>query len=415
MGLMGISGNHLTETGLVQNRPAVNVRLAGEEQEVKQNIWDQPQGIVSISVEGKKMLEESQAELPEKEILTAEPVQPENQITKTEKSPEDKLYDQIGQVEKRLADIGKNNTEGKRTEDTDNEYAEAIEELRKLREDQAKQYEEEAEEAKKRAMANSKHLSDMEKGNRDLVIMLETMKGLNEDKKAKHGMKKDRGSHEDDLDRPESIQDISGQIRSEAAAKEEDMDAVLNDIHKKAQDGFSKAGKIGKDVRKQLDELKDFVADTANSIQDREEAVSQFVAYSEPLLNEMQDTRMVALQRMKIFKEVSLKRLGNQNMIKAQQAQEEVQAYAHQAAVADAFDAAYESRQRDKIDELEERIKELQGIDSAPSNEEGENPLIPEDTFQNLSEKDAEQNVNKEAKKDTVNDYLIRDTGELRG
>ncbi len=394
MGIKGISLNRFMETGLVQKQQTVN-----ETADATLELWNEPQGIVSISKEGRQLLEESREGQPVKEIEVKEQ---EIKPAGTEKSPEDKLYDRIGQVEKRLADIGKNNTEGKRTEETDNEYAEAIEELRKLREDQAKQYEEEAEEAKKRAMANSKHLSDMEKGNRDLVIMLETMKGLNEEKKAGHRAKKDRGSHEDDSDRAKSIQDISGQIKSEAAAKEEGMDAVLDDIHKKAQDGFSKAGKIGKEVRKQLDELKDFVADTANSMQEKEEAVMQFVSYSEPLLNDMQDERMVALQRMKIFKEVSLKRLGNQNMIKAGQAQEEVEAYAHQAAVVDAFDAAYESRQRDKIDELEERVKELQGIDSAPVENGEENPLIPEESIQKLSEKEKKQKVQKDDKKEAV-------------
>lgn len=383
MGLKGITGNYQIQTGTLPNQQPAHV-LAAMPQESQKEAWNGPQGVVSISMEGRKLLEESQIEPSAAMDVSGAP---ETVTAGTEKSPYDRLNDQMDSVQKKLADIGKNNTVGKRTDETDSEYAEAMEELRKLREDQARQYEEEAEEAKKRAMENSKRLGDLEKGNRDLVIMLESFKGMDEGKKAGHGNGRDRTESMEDSGRADSIMDISGQIRSEAAAKEEGMDAILNDIHQKAQDGFSKAGKIGKDIRKQMDEIRDFVADSANSMQEKEEAVSQFVSYADPLLRDMQDSRMVALQRMKIFKAVSLERLGTQNMTNAKRAQEEVQAYAHQAAVFDAFDAAYESRQRDKIDALKERIKELQGIEEAQKkSEEEENPLIPEDAIPNLSE-----------------------------
>lgn len=396
MNIKGISTGYTEETKLVQNNQTLTVPALESGQEDWQNNWNGPQGIVSISKEGKQLLEESQA--AETEIQAKEPVQ--SQSAKTEKSPVDNLYDQIDQVEKRLAEISGNKTEGKRTEETDKDYDEALEALRKLREEEARQYEEEAEEAKKRAMENSKHMGVVEKGNRDLVIMLESFKGLNKDKDAKSASQRKHSDSAEESGRAEDLREISGQIRSDAAASDGEMDKVINNIHEKAQEGFRKAGEIRKDMRKQIDGLREFVSDASNSMQEKEEAVAQFVKDSGHYLNEIEDYQGQALQRMKIFKDVSLKRLEDQHMIKAERAQEIISGLADDAAVQDAFYAAYESQEQDKIEELEERIKELQGIDSTPAVEEKKNLFAPmeeqEESDKEVSGKEMDDNAVKQ-------------------
>ena len=350
MNIKGISIGYTEETKLVQNNQTLTVPALESGQEDWQNNWNGPQGIVSISKEGKQLLEESQA--AEAEIQAKEPVQ--SQSAKTEKSPVDNLYDQIDQVEKRLAEISGNKTEGKRTEETDKDYDEALEALRKLREEEARQYEEEAEEAKKRAMENSKHMGVVEKGNRDLVIMLESFKGINKDKDAKSASQR------------------------------------------KHSDSAEESGRA-EDLRKQSDGLREFVSDASNSMQEKEEAVAQFVKDSGHYLNEIEDYQGQALQRMKIFKDVSLKRLEDQHMIKAERAQGIIAGLADDAAVQDAFYAAYESQEQDKIEELEERIKELQGIDSTPAVEEKKNLFAPmeeqEESDKEVSGKEMDENA----------------------
>lgn len=396
MNIKGISIGYTEETKLVQNNQTLTVPALESGQEDWQNNWNGPQGIVSISKEGKQLLEESQA--AEAEIQAKEPVQ--SQSAKTEKSPVDNLYDQIDQVEKRLAEISGNKTEGKRTEETDKDYDEALEALRKLREEEARQYEEEAEEAKKRAMENSKHMGVVEKGNRDLVIMLESFKGINKDKDAKSASQRKHSDSAEESGRAEDLREISGQIRSDAAASDGEMDKVINNIHEKAQEGFRKAGEIRKDMRKQIDGLREFVSDASNSMQEKEEAVAQFVKDSGHYLNEIEDYQGQALQRMKIFKDVSLKRLEDQHMIKAERAQEIISGLADDAAVQDAFYAAYESQEQDKIEELEERIKELQGIDSTPAVEEKKNLFAPmeeqEESDKEVSGKEMDDNAVKQ-------------------
>lgn len=396
MNIKGISIGYTEETKLVQNNQTLTVPALESGQEDWQNNWNGPQGIVFISKEGKQLLEESQA--AEAEIQAKEPVQ--SQSAKTEKSPVDNLYDQIDQVEKRLAEISGNKTEGKRTEETDKDYDEVLEALRKLREEEARQYEEEAEEAKKRAMENSKHMGVVEKGNRDLVIMLESFKGLNKDKDAKSVSQRKHSDSAEESGRAEDLREISGQIRSDAAASDGEMDKVLNNIHEKAQEGFRKAGEIRKDMRKQIDGLREFVSDASNSMQEKEEAVAQFVKDSGHYLNEIEDYQGQALQRMKIFKDVSLKRLEDQHMIKAERAQEIISGLADDADVQDAFYAAYESQEQDKIEELEERIKELQGIDSTPAVEEKKNLFAPveeqEDSDKEVSGKEMDDNAVKQ-------------------
>lgn len=396
MNIKGISTGYTEETKLVQNNQTLTVPALESGQEDWQNNWNGPQGIVSISKEGKQLLEESQA--AEAGIQAKEPVQ--SQSAKTEKSPVDNLYDQIDQVEKRLAEISGNKTEGKRTEETDKDYDEALEALRKLREEEARQYEEEAEEAKKRAMENSKHMGVVEKGNRDLVIMLESFKGLNKDKDAKSASQRKHSDSAEESGRAEDLREISGQIRSDAAASDGEMDKVINNIHEKAQEGFRKAGEIRKDMRKQIDGLREFVSDASNSMQEKEEAVAQFVKDSGHYLNEIEDYQGQALQRMKIFKDVSLKRLEDQHMIKAERAQEIISGLADDADVQDAFYAAYESQEQDKIEELEERIKELQGIDSTPAVEEKKNLFAPveeqEDSDKEVSDKEMDDNAVKQ-------------------
>ena len=117
-------------------------------------------------------------------------------------------------------------------------------------------------------------------------------------------------------------------------------------------------------------------------------------------LNEIEDYQGQALQRMKIFKDVSLKRLEDQHMIKAERAQEIISGLADDAAVQDAFYAAYESQEQDKIEELEERIKELQGIDSTPAVEEKKNLFAPveeqEDSDKEVSGKEMDDNAVKQ-------------------
>lgn len=351
MNIKGMVSVPLTGLNGLVNNTSQDIR-AQESDIMQQTSWNDPQEIVSISQEGRQMWEESQTD--------------------------NGSQDYIQQTEKSIADIMGNTTETKRTEETDKDYTEALEALQKLREEEAKQYEEQAEEAKKLAMQNSKHLNDMEKDNRDLVIMLESFKGMEERKQGGDAAKtkqKEAPSGEQ-----EELQNISGQIRSEAAAKEANMDEVLEKIHTKAQEGFHKAGEISKDLRKQLDELKLVIQDPANSDEDRADAIAQFRERSSVQMQDMEDYQKEALQRMKIYKEVKLLRLGTQNMIKANQAQKEIDAAASAAAVKDAFATAYETAERDKIDDLEERIKELQGIkETGITEEEGEeNTLDPE-------------------------------------
>ncbi len=394
MNIKEISIGYPEETRLAGNQQALTVPAPEMGQEDWQNSWNGPQGIVSISKEGKQLLEESQA--AETEIQVKDPVQLQSE--KPDKSPEERLGSQIDQIEKRLAEVSGNKTEGKRTEETDRDYDEALEALRKLREEEARQYEEEAEEAKKRAMENSKHMGVVEKGNRDLVIMLESFKGLR-DKDAKAASQRKHSDSAEDSQRAEDLREISGQIRSDAAASDGEMDQVLNDIHEKAQEGFRKAGEIRKDMRKQIDGLRKLVSDASNSMQEKEEAVAQFVKDSGHYINEIADYQGQALQRMKIFKDISLKRLEDQHMIKAERAQEIISGLADDAAVQDAFYAAYESQEQDKIEELEERIKELQGIDSTPAVEEEKNLFAPVDEKDNSGEEVSGKKVDDQAMK----------------
>lgn len=282
------------------------------------------------------------------------------------------------------------------TKATDDEKAAALEQLRQLKEDQEAEYQAKAQEAQDLARQQTKVKSAVEKGMRDLSIMLESFNPLQStgaDEKERSRMEPENTVREsidetssETLDRKEKLLGAGGQIKQQAFQKELSMDSTIDGIYEKAMDNFKTAKSHDRHIRDGLEAVYHTLQDENCSEEEKDTAVNDFLENGTRFLSEMKTNLSTGLERMRNIRDIKRGRLDNQNMIYAKQAQVAVEESASQSTIDQLYQNGYEALEEETIEELEEHIRNLQ---NRPNNTNEQNEIEDNEAEQSETRLDA--------------------------
>lgn len=325
-----------------------------------------------ISKEGYRQWELSQQEGG---LQTEETVQQAQEAVPAEPAQEAETGDRrvkavMGVIDERANVV--NRTGAKATKETDDEKAEALEQLRQLKEEQQAEYQKKEQEAQELAKEQTKVKSETERGMRDLAIMLESFKPMDdreEKDSASAGQREEPEQvaaepKEQELsgaeERKEEIAGIGRGIKSQAFRAELAMDDTIDQIYQRAQENLKAAKDCDGNIRDGLESVYQVLAGSGNSEEEKDAAVDEFLKNGGQSLAAMRENLSTGLERMRNVRELRRERVGNQNMVYASRAADAIGELASQTAVDQLYQDGYEAMKEESIEELAERIQKLQ-------------------------------------------------------
>lgn len=212
---------------------------------------------------------------------------------------------------------------------------------------------------------------------RDLTIMLESFKSLEEDKKEDKAQAADKDTDSDkdtdtqqeklvqkteDEDLPGNREEMHGfgdRIRRHAFRAELSMDGTINAILNRAQNNFLYAWDGARTLQEQLADVYTMMQEDDVSDAEKDETVRTFLEGVKDLLKDIKDSLGTGKERICNLKEITRAGYDNQNMVYAQRAQDAIGEIADQSVLDGLYQEGYESMEGETIDELAEHIHDL--------------------------------------------------------
>lgn len=333
-----------------------------------------------ISDEGYRRWEQSRQneECPTAgELPSAENAVSADSVDESEKEDEMSSIERLCQFADRLRDVIKN-TKRQATKETDDEKVAALEQLRQLKEEQEEEYQRQVKEAQVMASRQTKTKNIVEKGMRDLTIMLESFKSMDDDKKEDKAQAADKDTDSDkdtdtqqeklvqkteDEDLPGNREEMHGfgdRIRRHAFRAELSMDGTINAILERAQNNLRYARNGARTLRERLSAVYTEITQNGDvSDADKDKTVNNFLEGGSDLLEDVEWALKTGLERLYNLREINRARYDNQNMVYAQRAQDAIGEIADQSVLDGLYQEGYESMEGETIEELAKHIRDL--------------------------------------------------------
>ena len=260
------------------------------------------------------------------------------------------------------------------TPETEDEKVAALEQMRQLKEEQEEEYQRQVKEVQSAAVKQVKTKNIVEKGMRDLTIMLESFKQLEDDKKEDEPQAADKDADKDarqekplqktgDEELPgvrKEALEISSGIRRHASRVERAMDDTINRIFERAQRNMRFVSDGVRTLQAGLASVYEVIAQPEDlSDAERDEVIGSYLADGQRLLGQMSVEVRVGNERLFNLKEIIEAGYGNQNMVYAQRAQNAIGEAADLSVLDGLYQEGFESMREETIDELAKHIHEL--------------------------------------------------------
>lgn len=255
------------------------------------------------------------------------------------------------------------------SKETDDEKVAAMEQLRQLEEEQEALYRQQEAEAQALAKKSSKSRSTLEKGMRELTIMLESVKSQDEAEKEKAESAEREEKQQDEKNTPDTRETMHGLGKwtmRHASRAEEAMDATIGYIYERAWGNFSYARDLDGTLLSSLERLSHTLAQPDVSEEDKDAAVDAYLAYGRSALKEIKDNMGFGLERLNNLRPLHIGRLSNQNMVYADRTQNGIYALADEAALEELYQDSFQKLEDHHFEELAEHIRALQEAEHKP-------------------------------------------------
>lgn len=304
-----------------------------------------------------------------KEVPSAEDAVSVDAVDESAEEEELSSIERLSRFADRLFDIIKN-TKREATKDTDDEKVAALEQMRQLKEDQEEEYQRQVKEAQAMAVKQAKTKNIVEKGMRDLTIMLESFKPPKDDKKEDKqkaadtdtDAQRERLTPKTEEELPgnrEEMLGISDGIRRHAFHAELAMDGPIRSIYDHAQRDFQFVRDAERTLREQMSGIYAMMQEEEVSDAEVDEAVDNYLEDETKTLKYLKRTLGAGLERMYNLKLITRAGYGNQNMIFAQRAQDTIEEAADLSVLDGLYQEGYESATGETIEELAKHIRDL--------------------------------------------------------
>lgn len=389
----------------------INVTIGRAAQQKRQHMqsqngpFDGPQCRVTISKEGRKLSEQSdrRAQKSEHVLRTqrmAEMEQIDEALSETTKSEYLDLMEEIDNIIKSM----KNSKVAGEDLETLQRKQDVLGSIRDQKMKQQEENQKRAKEAQQMAMQSSEMQDEIDKGNRDLLVMLKSIEEAEEAEEEREG-KTSEGDGSSDSNQENSVSDTiadsATRFATSSMKRELDVVGLIHELQEEGLQYLAKADDIENKMRDEAKSLKEFLNDENISDEEKKEAVFSYglkmapkaSAELEILLgaNYTKKDKEEALERYRSMavKDSDLanyKRRGQQMLIDAKECNEEhIKANPLQgmeetrdSMIQSAVDAAFNEASQGKLDEtsqeLEDEVKDLiderNDIDHVDSEEE---------------------------------------------
>lgn len=318
---------------------------------------------VTISSEGRKLNEQSKA----RTVQSAQSIKAEKILLRQQEKPEgmtDAKNEYLQLLEEINSEVNALNHSYKSTEDmeTSEKKNELIKAMREQKQQQLEENQRNAKEAQQLAMQSSIQQDEVDKNNRDLLIMLKSIEesekygqDREDDKKGtSDGTQTEKGS-----DAENSVGDViknaAGQFGAASAKREMN---VTNMISALSEDGHDYIDKVNAFVKVSNDELKNvkrFLADEGISDADKEQAAYDYNEMMTSGYSDAYNYRRRGIQEIKDARDCKIMHIANNPL----QGVEETKKSMMQSAVDAVLNEATQGKLDEAAQELEDEVKEL--------------------------------------------------------
>lgn len=261
------------------------------------------------------------------------------------------------------------------TKETDDEKAAALEEMRQLKEDEEEIYRQKEAEAQALARKQAKSRNVVEKGMRELTIMMESVRPVERDKDKEQEKKTDaadeeskrqndtvirRSDEEDGPDTRETMQGFGRQIKRHAFRDELAMDRTIDHIYENARQDFKLVRSMDRELLDGLQEVYHTLAQEDVSEADKDAAVDRYLEDGMPIFKDIRIYMGAGLARLSNLRSLRLEQSGNQNMVYASRSQDAIHALADENALDELSQDSFKQLEDENFEELAKRIRKLQ-------------------------------------------------------
>ncbi len=324
-------------------------------------VFDGPQCKVTISKEGRKLSEQSDRQPARSaQSLKAEKMML-RQCKETEQADEtqDEYMALLEEINNSIKSMNNSYQAG-----ADKETIEKKQQvMRTMREQKQKQLEEnqrKAKEAQQMAMQSSEIQDEVDKNNRDLLVMLKSIEESEkseEENEHKGGNAEESGSNgaQSENGVSDKIHNSAAQFTASSAKREMDVVGMIHALNEEGHAYLDKADEIVQNALEEAEDLKAFLADGNAADAEKEEAVSRYREKVMAGYSDLSAYRRRGLQMIRDSKECRIEHIKYNPL----QGMEETKDSMMQSAVDAAFNEATQGKLDETSQELEDAVEEL--------------------------------------------------------
>lgn len=342
--------------------------VVGRSNQVKQQskqasggVFDGPQCKVTISKEGRKLSEQSDRQ-PAK---SAQSLKAEKMMLRQQKESEqadetqNEYLDLLEEINNSIKSMN-NSYQAGADQETVEKKQQVIRAMREQKQKQLEENQRKAKEAQQMAMQSSEVQDEIDKNNRDLLVMLKSIEEsekTEEENEQKGGNAEENGSNDAQSENSvsDAIQNSAAQFTASSARRELDVVGMIHALNEEGHAYLDKADEIVKNALEEAESLKELLADGNYTDAEKEEAVSRYREKVMGGYSDLSTYRRRGLQMIRDSKECRIEHIKYNPL----QGMDETKDSMMQSAVDAAFNEATQGKLDETSQELEDAVEAL--------------------------------------------------------
>ncbi|MDE7206716.1 MAG: hypothetical protein K2N90_06090 [Lachnospiraceae bacterium] len=350
-------------------------QMKNQSAQVSGGVFNGAQCKVTISGEGRKLSEQAKTQT----VKSAQSLKAEKAMLRQQEQSEqadetqNEYLDLLEEINNTIKSMNNSYQAG-----ADKETIEKKQQvLRAMREQKQRQQEEnqrKAKEAQQMAMQSSGAQEEIDKNNRDLLVMLKSIKESEkseEDEIRKGGKVEEGGSNGVQTENSVSdiIQNAATQFTVSSAKREMDVVGMIDTLNEEGHNYLAKADEIVRNALEEAEDLKKYVLDGNCTDDEKEEAILRYREKMMGAYGDLATYRRRGLQMIRDSKECKIEHIKDNPLQGMEETKKSMINSAVDAAINEASQGKIEETSQELEDAVEELIDERNDVDHVDSDE----------------------------------------------
>lgn len=284
----------------------------------------------------------------------------------------------------------KNSYVAKSDDETALKKRQLIEQMRKQKEEQLEKNQQNEEEARKLAMQSCEFQQDIDDNNRDLLIMLESMREAekNDERRENGGKSEDVQSQNKERDMGEQIKNAAARFGAESIGRESDVLGMIGTLNNDGHSYIAKANEIVNCFCDSLEGLNGVLASDNISEEEKYQEVLNYHQRAMTGCGEMQIYRERGLQMIKDARDAKIKHIADNPLKGVEETKENMMMYASDMTLKDAMNSKLDEFSDELKSAVKELIDERNNIDTPKTDYDENDTKINEDESEEMPDEE---------------------------